>query len=191
MAIAENTVIANYQQLRGITETSPVHQYDYGQKLVLSGFIGLPDVFEVHFSSNQRSGEAVMVIGHNAEVMIPDNLLFKGMDIWCWLYLHAGPDDGVTAYTIKIPVIRRPGISIDPPTPVEQSVIEQAIAAINDCTRRVEEAARIAEQYAGDNILYDQLLHGEASFDDGDASEHIIEDEPDEDDNEGEVTGDG
>lgn len=187
MAIAENTVVANYQQYRGITETSPIYQYDYGQKLVLSGFYGLPEVFEVHFSSNQRSGEAVTVIGKDAEVDIPDILLQKGMDIWCWLYLHAGPNDGVTAYTIKIPVIRRPGISIDPPTPVEQNVIEQAIAAINDCTRRVEEAARIAEQYAGDHILYDQILNGEVVWDDGDASEYITEDEPEEE----EVTGDG
>ena len=106
------------------------HQYDYGQALSITG-ITLPDVFEAHFASVDGS-QTVTMLGHDGVVEVPDELFQVAKAIICYIYLHDETTDGRTVYTIKIPVKERPEPSDVEPTPVQQDIITQAIAALND-----------------------------------------------------------
>ena len=106
------------------------HQYDYGQALSITG-ITLPDVFEAHFASVDGT-QTVTMLGHDGVVEIPDELFQVAKAIVCYIYLHDEATDGRTVYTIKIPVKERPKPSDVEPTPVQQDIITQAIAALND-----------------------------------------------------------
>lgn len=143
-----NTVTA-YHSANGFSKINALHQYDYGQTLRFEGF-NLPDAYEVHFSNDQHSGKSTTAIGNKDGVLIPDIYLTTGRDVWAWLFLHAGEDDGETVYTIQIPVIRRASISNAAPTPVQHDVITQAIAALNTAVEKAEEAQHAAEEAAED-----------------------------------------
>lgn len=106
------------------------HQYDYGQALSITG-ITLPDVFEAHFASVDGT-QTVTMLGHDGVVEVPDELFQVAKAIICYIYLHDETTDGRTVYTIKIPVKERPKPSDVEPTPVQQDIITQAIAALND-----------------------------------------------------------
>lgn len=123
-----NQVIAYYNPCGG-SKTRSLYQWDYGQELVFDGF-DLPSSFEVHFS-NEFGGDAVTQIATDNVVTIPDMFLTSGANVYAWIFLHTGADDGETVYYIEIPVMERPEPSDDEPTPVEQSAITQAIAALN------------------------------------------------------------
>lgn len=112
------------------TVTSHAFQWDYGQILKLEG-IELPIAYEVHFSNEEQSGVTITQIGDANGVAIPDELLTKAGDIYAFVFLHEGESDGETEYKIRIPVKPRPQPSDVQPTPVEQSVIDQVIAALN------------------------------------------------------------
>ena len=109
-------------------ESRPLYQYDYGQVLKFID-IELPYSYEVHFSNYER-GNSITQIGDANGVVIPDTLLTTGLPIWVWLYLHTGNSDGETEYVVKIPVYKRASITNDTPTPVQQDVITQTIAAL-------------------------------------------------------------
>ena len=128
------------------TETAPLYQYDYGQRLVVYG-PSLPDSYEVHFS-NEKTGVAKTQIGDSTGVRIPDEYLISGADIFAWIFVHEGNSDGETKYIIKIPVKKRARPSDDPPTPEDQSVITQAIAALSGAVERAQESAESAEASA-------------------------------------------
>ena len=113
------------------------HQYDYGQALSITG-ITLPDVFEAHFSSVDGS-QTVTMLGHDGVVEVPDELFLTAKAIVCYIYLHDETTDGRTVYTIKIPVKERPKPSDVEPTPVQQDIITQAIAALNDAVTQTEQ----------------------------------------------------
>lgn len=143
-----NTVTASFGS--GITtKTDALWQYDYGQVLIIGG-VSLPDVFEVHFT-NKIYGDTLTVLGQDNQVSIPDNLLLEGREIYAYIYLHTGSNDGETEYKITIPVRSRPEPSDAVPTPVEQDIITQAIAALNDAVSRAESAANESES-AVDNV---------------------------------------
>ena len=110
------------------------HQYDYGQALSITG-ITLPDVFEAHFATVDGS-QTVTMLGHDGVVEIPDELFQVAKAIICYIYLHDEATDGRTVYTIKIPVKERPKPSDVEPTPVQQDIITQAIAALNDAVEQ-------------------------------------------------------
>jgi len=114
---------------RTAARTCPLYQYDYGQILKITG-IQLPGTYEVQFS-NEINGVSTTAIGDADGVIIPDAYLQGGNYVYAWLYLHTGADDGETEYMITIPVIRRARITNQQPTPVQQDVITQAIAALN------------------------------------------------------------
>ena len=134
-----NTVTIEMPMQRGkVGKTIPLYQYDYGQKLIITG-IELPSYYEVHFS-NELHGEAVTSIGDESGVDIPDAVLTSGSPIYLWLYLHETGSDGETEFQGTIPVIKRASISDVEPTPAQQNVIEQAIAALNAGVAEVEEA---------------------------------------------------
>lgn len=126
-----------------ISKTQPLYQYDYGQILQISG-VELPSVYEVHFA-NQQHGESKTMIGGEDGVSIPDEYLLSGQDVWAWVYLHTGADDGETEYSIVIPVIARAKPTDAEPTPVQQGVIEQAIAVLNTAVETTAQDAIAAE----------------------------------------------
>lgn len=149
----KNVVTATITLYRAVT-THPLYQYDYGQVLMIEG-VELPQVYEVHFANQETGGTTITQIGGADGVSIPDELLLSGSDIWAFLFLHEGDDDGETEYKIHIPVKERPQPSDEEPTPVEQSAITQAIAALNDAVESTgadaasaREDADRAESYA-------------------------------------------
>ena len=115
--------------------TSPLWQYDYGQILQIVG-LDLPDAYEVHFS-NSENGDSTTSIGNSDGVVIPDAYLQSGENVYAWLYLHTGEDDGETVYHIQIPVRKRAAITDQQPTPVQQDVITQTIAALDAAVESV------------------------------------------------------
>lgn len=123
-----NTVTAHLKST--MVRTKPLWQYDYGQILILEG-VELPFSYEVHFS-NEPHGNATTNLGDENGVLIPDIYLTTGKPVYAWLYLHDGTEDGETEYSIMIPVERRARPTNQEPTPVQQDIITQAIAVLND-----------------------------------------------------------
>ena len=136
MSEALNVTKASFGGLREVT-TSPLWQWDYGQILQITG-LDLPQAFEVHFSNSRKSGETITQIGTNGAVTIPDMYLTSGADIYAFIFLHDGLTDGETEYVIKIPVRERPEPSDIEPTPEQQDVITEAIAALNQAVEQCE-----------------------------------------------------
>lgn len=126
--------------------TGNLYQYDYGQKLIIYGAV-LPETYEVHFS-NEQYGSSKTVLGDSTGVVIPDEYLTSGDNIHVWIYLHDGDADGETEYHGIINVIKRAKPTDQEPTPVQQDVITQAIAALNAGAARAETAADEAEAAA-------------------------------------------
>ena len=126
--------------------TEPIWQYDVGHELVFDGF-ELPTAFEVHFSRSPM-GQSITQIGTENKVTLPDMYAQAAGTIYAWLYI-AGEDTGLTKYSIEIPVNRRARITDQQPTPVEQSAIDQAIAALNAGVDAAEAAQDAAEEAQG------------------------------------------
>ena len=124
------------------TRTKARYQWDYGQILQLR-LDGLPNVYEVHFA-NALHGTATTSIGGPDGVTIPDVYFTSGASIWAWLYLHTGNADGETEYMVTIPVTKRAQPTHEEPTPVQQSEIEQALAALNAAVDSAEADAAAA-----------------------------------------------
>lgn len=120
-----------------------LYQYDYGQKLLFTG-VTLPQTYEVHFSNTEK-GSSVTMLGDNTGVEIPDALLQTGENVHVWIYLHNGLTDGETEYHCQILVKKRAQPTNATPTPVQQDIITQAIAALND---GVEQSAASADAAA-------------------------------------------
>lgn len=125
-----NNVINAVFSSSTITYTKPAYQYDYGMILKFSG-IELPQAYEVHFSNTEFCGESISQIGDADGVTIPDEMFLSGNPIYAWTYLHTGLDDGETVYKTVISINKRAQPSDIEPTPVQQDVITQAIAALN------------------------------------------------------------
>lgn len=136
-------IIASFKRGSNKAYTKSVHQFDKGQKLIVTG-ITLPDSYEVHMSNDREGGIAYSAIGDAEGVYIPDALLMNGEYVYVWLYAtsigHEGTaygygsydddeyirevqtnartiDEGKTEYEIVIPVIRKsaslPAVSIE------------------------------------------------------------------------------
>lgn len=135
--------------------TRKLYQYDYGQELQFFG-LNLPDVFEVHFSNTDSTGTAKTAIGQSGTVVIPDEYLETGLPVYAWVFLHDEQTDGETEYKVTIPVVKRPKTTNEEPTPVQQDVITQTIAALNTAAEKAEDEAERAESAA------DLLSHPDA-----------------------------
>ena len=144
----ENRIITVKYSSNGYTKTRAAYQYDYGQVLRLEGFPEgmLPDPFEVHFSVG--NGLAKTQIGTDSAVSVLDECLERYGTIAAWLFLHDTASDGETKYTIEIPVRSRSKTVDAPPTPVQQSAITQAIAALGRGVDAAEAAQAAAEAAA-------------------------------------------
>lgn len=145
-----NNIIAAIFGGRREARTRALYQYDYGIILQLIG-PALPVAYEVHFSAS-LTGEAAVVIGDEDGVAIPDEYLTTAGTLYAWVYLHTGDSDGETRYTVTIPVTARAKPSDYEPTPVEQSVITQAIAALNAGVKTVEDAVENIDQTVSDAL---------------------------------------
>ncbi len=121
-----------------------LYQYDYGQILKIID-LNLPTAYEVHFSNYER-GESTTVLATSNEVTIPDTYLQSGRDVYVWIYLHAGSNDGETEYQITIPVIKRAKPVDEAPTPEEQSVITRTIAVLNNAVTESRASVERVEQ---------------------------------------------
>ena len=112
-----------------VTAQTPLWQYDHGQILRIRG-LELPQYYEVHFSNNEYSGDAEPIVADGEYVRIPDAYLLSGAPVYCFVWLTSGEDDGETEYRITIPVNKRPRPSDIEPTPDEERLIDQLIAAL-------------------------------------------------------------
>lgn len=147
-----------------VAQTGNLFQYDYGQKLVIAG-VELPTAYEVHFS-NTDIGNSKTQIGDSTGVTIPDEYLLSGEKIHVWIYLHDGESDGETEYHGIINVTKRAKPTDQAPTPVQQSVIDQAIAALNAGVTEVEGIAEGIPQTI-DTALSEAKASGEFDGKDG------------------------
>lgn len=123
---------------------------DYGQAYEFVD-LALPETFECIFSNSATSaGTGKKMIGTNQRCLIPDEYLKNGQTIYAWILLHDDEDDGRHMYSIKTPVDDMPDTSPEEPTPVEQSVISQAITALNSAvdttTQKAQEASASADR---------------------------------------------
>lgn len=141
--------------------SQPIYKEDYGLHLLLIEGIELPEAYAVDFSSSETHGTSVTMIGNADGVLIPKQFIDTGKDIFAFLYI-TGEDFGRTVYKFRIPNRFRPDRTNDEPEPEEQSVIDQAIAALNSAVEktaqdvidsdananRAEEAAQLASDKA-------------------------------------------
>ena len=125
------------------TVTAPIVKEDYGLYLKIEG-VELPSTYEVDFSNSESSGTSVTMIGNADGVLIPRQFIDTGKDIFAFLY-HVGEDFGRTVYKFRIPNKVRPDRTNEEPTPEEQSVIDQTIAALNEAAETAQENADKAE----------------------------------------------
>lgn len=135
--MANSIITAYIEDGKNTAKTEAAWQQDYGMTLKLEG-VELPISYEVDFS-NDKVSPAYRVVGDSTGVAIPDELfLTTNPRIYAWVYLHDTEDDGYTVYEIEIPLNQRPSVSGVTPTPEEQDIIEQAIAALNSAEAQLE-----------------------------------------------------
>lgn len=135
-----NVITVSFGSRRETRLNYGVWQYDYGQILRFAG-LKLPETYEVHFSGTDPGGETITVLGGPNGVAIPDEFLLSPGHVYAFVYLHTGVDDGETEYKVDIDIRPRPKPSDIEPTPVQQDVITQAIAALTDGVEAAQEAA--------------------------------------------------
>ena len=127
------------------TRTQPVYRDDHDLILQLVGVKGLPVHFQAHFA-NSEYGTAIVMMGSDGEVSIPNTLLATGLPVYCWILVEQGIS-GAVRYSVQIPV--RQKARPDGTIPPEQAdIISQAISALNDAGTNAQEAADSAEQNA-------------------------------------------
>lgn len=148
-----NIVTAAFAEGRSAAKTAPIWQHDYGMILVITG-ISLPVSFQAQFSNKPAGGTTTTMIGESeggvANVDIPNALLDSGENIYVFIYLHQGEDDGETAYTITIPVNDRSEPDDVEPTPEQANVIDQAIAALQAAVAMTQASEEAADASAED-----------------------------------------
>lgn len=109
--------------------------------------IDLPEAYQVHFANHQH-GNSLESVGDANGVRIPDDVWASNAPIFAWIYLHPTNDSGITRYEVRIPKYKRAELPDGTePTPYEQTVIDQAIAALNTA---VEKTTADAAQTAAD-----------------------------------------
>ena len=150
-----NTITANFSNGGRQCITRKLFQYDYGQKVLIKG-LNLPQSFEFHISnSNSPKASSNIFLGNNNEIIIPDEYLTSGEDIYIWIFLHQTTSDGQTRYTINIPIQKRPKAESKEPTQVEQNVIDQLISSLE---QKVDEISTATEQAKDTFLKYPKIV---------------------------------
>lgn len=124
-------------------QTAPLWQWDQGQILRITG-LDLPSSFVAEFSNTAERGTAVVQVGADGDVSIPDTLLQIGCPVFCWI-VFTGSDNRETVASVRMPVIQRAQPTGETPTPAQQSAIDQAIAALNAAVEGIEGMTAKAE----------------------------------------------
>ena len=175
MSEALNEIHAYFGKLN-TTTTAPVKQWAYGQKLVIHD-ADLPNIFEAYYSNSRSRGEASPQIGTDGVVDAPHEFFRSGADIYVFLMVHEGQDDGRYNKIVHIPIDPCAEPSDVEPEPYEQSVIDQAIAALNDAVTQTGEdkaaTAALAEAAAASSLIATeaaQSAQGSATSASGSAS---------------------
>ena len=130
MTLDTSKIIKGVVSGRGYSVTSPIFKEDYGITLKIEG-VELPSTYQVDFSNSEHHGTSVTMIGNSDGVLIPSQFISSGKDIFAFLY-WVGEDFGKTVYKFRIPNKVRPDRTNEQPTPVQESVIDQTIAALNE-----------------------------------------------------------
>lgn len=115
-------------------DTAPIMKEDYGIILKIEG-IELPETYEIDFSNDRKEGTSVTMIGNADGVLIPQQFIKSGKDIYAFYY-HVGEYFGKTTYIFHIPNRVRPDRTNETPEPEQQSVIDQTIAALNTAVEK-------------------------------------------------------
>ena len=150
-----NTITANFSNGGRQCITRKLFQYDYGQKVLIKG-LNLPQSFEFHISnSNSPKASSNIFLGNNNEIIIPDEYLTSGEDIYIWIFLHQTTSDGQTRYTINIPIQKRPKAESKEPTQVEQNVINQLISSLE---QKVDKISTATEQAKDTFLKYPKIV---------------------------------
>ena len=98
--------------------------------------VDLPEAYQVHFANRQK-GASFESIGNADGVRIPDNVWTSTEPIFAWVYLHPTNDSAVTKYEARIIKKARADLpSGVTPTPYEQTVIDEAISALNTAVEK-------------------------------------------------------
>ena len=140
-----NIVTATFSSgCRQVAADKKLWQWDQGQILQIVG-LDLPDAYQVEFSNQPVRGSAAPMIGGTDGVEIPDVYLTTGLPVYAFIVLHTYEDDRETEYRITIYVNARPQPTDVPPTPEQQAVIDQLIAALTAGVAKAEDAAAQAE----------------------------------------------
>ena len=128
------------------TTTAPLMKEDHGIYLKIEG-VELPASYEVDFSNSRKGGDSVTMIGDESGVLIPTQFIATGKDVFAFLY-WVGADFGKTVYTFCIPNHVRPDRTNETPEPEQQSVIDQAISALNTAVAQTAQDALDADASA-------------------------------------------
>ena len=134
------------------TRTAKVFQWDNGDKLAFVN-VDLPNNYQVHFA-NSLTGESKSVLGDSTGVEIPPEYFVPGSEIYAWVWVST-ENGGFTKYQVTIPVYRRAQPQNVTPTPAQQTIIDQAIEALNQALETQitpEEKAKLAGIEAGAQV---------------------------------------
>lgn len=144
--MADNVIKAVFASGRRV-KTPPLWRYDHGIRLQIVG-LELPENYEMHFS-NSKTGEAKTVLADSSGAVIPAEYLIPGSEVYAWAYL-VGDSYGRTKAEIIIPVDPKAQPTDQEPTPEQQSVLEQAIDALNsaagDIQGQIDDALEAAKE---------------------------------------------
>lgn len=139
-------ITAEFNGCKMTTARQSLYQYDYEQQLQILG-LELPEIFQADFC-NSGDASTVSVLGENGVVDIPAQFIADGRDILAYVFYYDEATGGKTRAEITITVMARPERTNEQPTPEQESIIDQAIDALNEGVERAENAADAAEDYA-------------------------------------------
>ncbi|MDO4470542.1 MAG: hypothetical protein Q4C84_11920, partial [Bacillota bacterium] len=172
-----NIVTAKFADDRDVSVYG-VSQWDYGQVLRIEG-LKLPKMVEIHFSLEEKAGEALTRIGVTkdgvTDVVIPDSMLenegaVSNYQVYAWVYL-TDADSGSTEYKITIYVKARskpevPGGGDNP------DAFHEAVLEVRKSAERAEEAQKQAEGYAHGREDLPERAEDNAKYYSGKAAEN-------------------
>lgn len=147
-------IIANFCKTETYKNLYGPWQWDYGQVLRIQG-LELPTAVEIHFSLQEKGGEAVTRVGTTkdgvTDVTIPDTMLENNgsaVDYFIYAFIYIiDATSGQTEYKISMQVKARPKPEgFDRPEDAE--LFREAIAAVNAAADRAETAEKEAEGWA-------------------------------------------
>lgn len=145
--MVDNLITVTIGNSRKVT-SRPVWLTDKGMILKFVG-IELPNYYVVDFARSVTD-EALPVIGGAEGVAIPSELFHNADKIFAWLRITNGDNSHYTAYQVTIPLLQRSEISGSQPTPEQEDIIDQAIAAMNEAGSEAAAAAESAAQSAAE-----------------------------------------